>query len=92
MKQIGELSCGHCTYIMSGKEIYLGEGKDHQLNGKPWSQVQSESILLPAQESAAPLFTYTINACKQMSCSSDVDAFRIKLNSLNGVSGAIQNP
>lgn len=90
--QIGEPECGHCTYIMSGKEIYLGEGLAHLLNKKPWSAVRAESVYVPAVESFAPIETYIINSCKKMNCNNQVDAFKIKINSLNGITGAINNP
>lgn len=90
-KQIGEVECGHCTYIVSGREIYVGEGKDHLLNGKSWLQIKSQSIYVPASESFAPLEDYIINSCKKMNCNDQVDAFKIKLDSLKDVSAAIQN-
>src|SRR6266576_3128993 len=43
-KRIAEVACGHCTYIISGKEIYIGERKPNLLNGKPWSQIKLESV------------------------------------------------
>jgi hypothetical protein len=91
-KQIGEFECGHCVYIVSGKEIFIGEGKAYQLNGKPWSQIKHEAVLLPAVESYAPLAAYVINACKKMHCSDDIARFKIKLDSLSGVTAAIPNP
>lgn len=91
-KQIGEPECGHCVYIVSGKELFLGEGKEHQLNGVPWSKVRQTSIYLPAKESYAPLATYIINACKKMNCSDDVTRFKVKLDSLNGVADAVRFP
>lgn len=92
MKQISEPECGHCVYIVSGKEVFLGEQAGHWLNGKPWSKLRQTSVYLPVAESYAPLATYIINACKKMNCSDDVDKFKVKLDSLNGVSGAISNP
>lgn len=56
---------------------------------KPWSQVEAESILLPAEESGAPLETYIIDACKKMKCSDQVTPFKVKLDSLNGIAGAL---
>ncbi len=92
MKQTGEPECGHCVYLVSGKEIFVAEGKDHWLNGKTWSKIRSQSAYLPATESYAPLATYIINACKKMNCSDSVDQFKVKLDSLNGISGALSNP
>jgi hypothetical protein len=88
MKEIGEVECGHCTYIVSGKEIYIGENEKFHLNKKPWSQLREESILMPAEESYAPVATYIINSCKKMNCSDDVTRFKVKLDSLNGIKGA----
>lgn len=92
MKQIGEPECGRCVWIVSGKEAFLGESSGHWLNGKPWSKLRQESVYLPAAESYAPLATYIINSCKKMGCSDDVDRFKVKLDSLNGVKGALSNP
>lgn len=92
MKQIGEPECGHCVWIVSGKEAFIGEQKGHWLNGKTWSKIRSQSAYLPAAESYAPLATYIIDSCKKMGCSDDVTKFKVKLDSLNGVSGALSNP
>ncbi len=81
-KQINESECGHCTYIVSGKEIYVGEKEGHWLNGKPWGQIKEESIYLPAEESFAPLADYIINSCKKLKCNSQIEEFKVKLNSL----------
>lgn len=89
MKEIGEVECGHCTYIVSGKEIFVGENQKTFLNGKPWSQLKIESILVPAQESYAPLSSYIINSCKKMNCSDDVTRFKIKVDTLNS---AVKTP
>lgn len=91
MKQIKEPECGHCTYIVSGKEIYVGENPKTHLNGKPWSQIQKESILVPAQESYAPLASYLINSCEKMNCSKDIQRFKVKVDSLKEV-GDVLNP
>lgn len=91
MKQIQEPECGHCTYIVSGKEIFVGENKKTWLNNKPWSQIQKESILVPAQESYAPLSSYLINSCEKMNCDKDVQRFKVKLDSLSSV-GEVLNP
>lgn len=91
MKQIGERECGHCVFIMSGKEIFIGEDPKTWFKGKPWSQLRAESVLMPAEESYAPLAAFVINACKKMNCSADVTRFKVKLDSLNGLKGAIKN-
>ena len=92
MAQIGESSCGHCVYIVSGKEAFFGELPAHQLNKKPWSTINLTTVQLPAEESYAPLASYIIDACKKMDCNSQVDAFKVKLDSLNGLKPAAQNP
>ncbi len=91
MDEIGEPECGHGVAIVSGDEVYIGEKKDNWFKGKPWSQLKSESVFCPAEECYAPLGTYIINSCKQNHCSDDVTRFRIKLDSLNGIPGAIEN-
>lgn len=82
---IGEISCGHCVYIVSGKEVFVGEKAPNLLNGKPWSQIVDESVYLPADESYGPLSTYLINSCKKMNCNSELEKFKVKLDSLNGL-------
>lgn len=89
-EKIGEPECGHCTYIMSGKEIFLGELPTHLLNGKKWSELRASSIYLPAVESYSPLATYIINSCKKMNCDSQVDRFKVKLDSLNGIGDVLK--
>lgn len=89
--QIGELECGHGVFIMSKKEIFVGEAPAHWYKGKPWSQLKRESIYLPAQESYAPLATYIINSCAKNNCNDQVSRFRVQLDELKGI-GAILNP
>ncbi len=74
---------------MSQKEVYVGEQKTHLFNGKPWSQLKTESIYLPAKESYAPLVTYIINQCKQNNCSDQVDKFKVRLDELKGVGALV---
>ncbi len=83
MKAINEPECGHCTYIVSGKEIFIGESPATYLNKKPWSQLKAESVYVPAVESYAPLITYIINACKKMNCSKEVERYSTKLDKLS---------
>lgn len=90
MKQIGEPECGHCVWIMSKKEYYVGENKKFWLGKKPWSRVKRESIFVPAVESYAPMAAYMINACEQMHCSDDVTRFKVKLDSLNGIGAVLK--
>lgn len=91
MKQIQESECGHCVFIVSGKEIFIGEKEEHKYKGKPWSLLKQQSIYLPAEESYAPLAAYVINSCKKMGCSADVTRFKIKLDSLNGIGSVIDS-
>lgn len=92
MEKIGEPECGHCVFIVSGTEFFIGEGKDHLFKEKPWSKLRRESVYLPAKESYAPLSVYIIDSCKKMHCSGELEKFKVKLDSLNGVNGAISNP
>lgn len=64
---IQEPLCGHGTAIISGSEIYVGE--THLYEGKKWSELKAESILVPAIESYAPLEIFMINSCKKTKCS-----------------------
>lgn len=127
MQNLGETECGHCVWVMSNAQRYIGEkhqqvplqalvdtgekdadghavlawqvqndsaGKPIMVSSwlndkKPWSQVKAESVYLPAEESYAPLAASIINDCKKFSCSDSVDAFKVKLDSLNGVAGAL---
>lgn len=92
MEMIGEFECGHGVYIMSGKEIYVGENKEHWFNGKPWSQLRRESIMLPAQESYAPLSTYIINSCAKANCNDQVDQFKVRFDEFRGINTIIEKP
>ena len=89
---IGEMSCGHGVSILTGAEVFVGENSNHLFKNKKWSELRAESVYVPAVESYAPLSTYIINSCNKMGCNTQVDQFTIKLDSLNGVLGAIQNP
>lgn len=89
-KEVGEATCGHCTYIVSGKEIYIGDSEAHRFNGKPWSQIRDESILVPAKESYAPIAAYMINSCKKLNCNDDVARFKVKVDTLKSI-GCITN-
>lgn len=92
MKEISEVECGHGVSIVSGREIFVGENEKSLFKGKPWSKLKLESVYIPAVESYAPLAVYVITSCKKMNCNKEVDAFRVKLNSLNGISKAIVSP
>lgn len=90
-KHLQEFDCGHGISIVNGKEIFVGEKKESWFRGKPWSKLKAESIYLPAEESYAPLAEYVINACKKNNCSDQVKRFKVKLDGLNGIPGAIKN-
>lgn len=85
MKEMEEAECGHCVYIVSGKELFVGEKEPHLFNNKKWSALQKEMVMLPAVESYSPLATYVINACKKMGCDDQVTKFKIKLGALKNV-------
>lgn len=85
MAQIEEAECGHGVFIMSGKEIFVGEKPANFYHGKPWSLLKQQSVYVPSVESYAPISTYIINSCNKMGCNDQVDKFRIKLNSVNGI-------
>lgn len=91
MAKLQEMSCGHGVKIISGQEIFVGENAGHTYAGKKWSELQAEAVIAPAKESYAPLKTYMIDACKKMNCNDQINAFRVKLDELKGVQGAI-NP
>lgn len=88
MKAIQEAECGHGVYIVSGKEIFIGEKAPNLFNGKTWTEIKSSSVYLPAKESYAPLVTYIINSCKKANCDEQVDKFKIKIDSLKGITEA----
>lgn len=83
-KAIQEPSCGYGVYMISGKEVFIGNAKGHDLNGKTWDQIKAESVLLPAQESFAPLADYVINSCEQTHCNEQIDRFRVLEGNLHG--------
>lgn len=92
VKAIGEPECCHLVYIMSGKQLLIGENAGHLLGKKKCSDLKAESVYVPAVESYAPLTKYIINSCAEQNCNDQVDTFKIKLDSLNGINGAIANP
>ena len=89
MEKISEPECGHGKFIMSGKEIYVGEKPEHFYNGKPFSQLDRESMKCPAKECYAPLTAFIINTCEKFNCSEDVQKFKIKLDGLDGIKDVI---
>lgn len=91
MEKINEPECGHCVRIVSGEEFFVGESPDHWFNKKPWSLLRRQSVLLPAEESYAPLAAYVINSCKKMGCSHEVTRFKVKLDALSGIQAPAGN-
>ncbi len=91
MDKIKEVECCYGVSIVSGSEVFIGDEKEHWFKGKACGELIEESIMLPAVESYAPLAGYIIDSCKKMNCSDQVDAFKVKLDSLNGISGALKN-
>jgi hypothetical protein len=85
MEKIGEFECGHGVYILSGKEVWVGENPKHFFNKKSWSQLKRESMIVPAIESGAPILTYIINTCAQNHCNDAVDRYKIQLDELKGI-------
>lgn len=92
MQKINEPECCYGVAIMSGNEKIAGEDKANWFNGKPCSQLIEESINCPAEECYAPLSAYIINTCKKDNCSAAITAFKIKVDSLNGVGAAVSGP
>jgi len=82
MKEIKEVECGRGRSIVSGQIVFVGEDKKTWFNKKPWSQLRRESILVPAEESYAPIATYLINSCKQANCSDELTKFKVKVDSV----------
>lgn len=79
MEAIKEAECGYGVSIVTGQQVYVGEKT--LFNKKTWSDLKSQSVYLPAQESYAPLSTYIINACRKANCDSEVNRFIIRFGS-----------
>lgn len=91
MKMINEAECGHGVTIVTGKEIFIGEEQTHLFNGKQWSKIRQEAVYLPAAESYAPIAAYMINSCKKMGCNDDLTRFKVKIDSLKGVTEVVNS-
>lgn len=89
LKEIGEFECGHGVFIMSKKQLFVGEKKAFWFHGKSWSQLKRESILVPAEESYSPLSSYIINSCKKMNCDDQVTRFKVKLDELDSIGNVL---
>lgn len=92
MEKIQEVECGHGVSIMTGREIFVGELEGHSYSGKKWSELKSESVYVPAIESYAPMMTYIINSCQKNHCDKDVERFKVKVDSLRGITDVIKKP
>ncbi|MFI5342859.1 MAG: hypothetical protein ACHQUC_01425 [Chlamydiales bacterium] len=82
MKQISESECGHGVFIVSGKEVFVGEAQATFFNNKPWSLLRKQSILVPAEESYSPISAYMINSCEKSKCDPNLMKFKIKIDSV----------
>lgn len=84
-EKIAEIECGHCTYIVSGNEIYIGEDKKNWVDlgkgKKSWSQISDEAIRVPA-ESYEKIAEYMINSCEKTGCNADLNRFKVKIDSV----------
>lgn len=85
MEAIQEAECGHGVFIISKKEIFVGEAEITHFNKKPWSQLRRESVYLPAVESYAPVASYLINSCKQSNCNDQITKFKIRMDELKSI-------
>ncbi len=91
IEKISEPECGHGVSVVLGAEVFVGEAKEHWFKGKPWSQLKQEAVYCPAEECYAPLSQYIINSCEKMHCNDQVAKFKIKLDALSGIIGAVKN-
>lgn len=82
MKEIGEAECGHGIFTVSKKQVFVGERPENYFNKKPWSVLRQQSVLVPAEESYAPMAAFIINSCKKNHCDKEVEKFKIKLGIL----------
>lgn len=78
MMEIAEPECGQCTYIRSGKQIYIGNKKENWFNGKSWDDLRYSAVIVPSEESFAPILTYMINSCKASECNKDITRFKVR--------------
>lgn len=78
MIEIAESECGHCVWIVSGKEKFVGNKSENYLNGKSWTTIKEHSVLVPGEFSYAPITTYMINQCKRFNCHKEVGKFKVK--------------
>lgn len=58
--------CGHCVYIVSGKDLIVGERPENRFSGKSWQELKLGSIIVPATDSYEPLITYLSNGCRNV--------------------------
>jgi hypothetical protein len=85
MKQIGERFCGACSHIVSGRRKFIGNKKENYFNEKSWDTLKEQSILVPAEESYAPLAAHIINSCKRSNCNKQINKFKVKIDELESV-------
>lgn len=76
-----------CKFTLSDRVEFVGEEKqnwkDFGKGLKPMSQYEAEAIILPAEESYAPLSVDLINLCKMSNCNKDVTKFKVKMDSIS---------
>lgn len=84
MKACGEPRCGFCVWMMSDRTQYVAEAKKFHLYGKPWSQIQQESTIVPS-EFMARLNAHLIKVCKETNCDQQVNRWRVKWDSLDSI-------
>ncbi len=83
--KIQEPECGYGVSILTGREVYVGEGPSHLFNGKTWSTLKDQSVYVPVAESYAPLESYIIDMCYRNNCDDQVDAIKVKLDSVGDI-------
>ena len=82
LSEIKENRCGYCVRSISGTHTYVGEDSTHQLEGKKWSEMRIDSVMLPA-DSYAALKEFIINSCKKSNqCAEGIAKWRTNLELL----------
>jgi hypothetical protein len=95
-KQIGEATCGYCTWTNSDKTQYVGEAKKTWLYKQPWSKIKDLGVITP-NESLAKLKEAINSQCRDDDgpigdqCK-DAGSWRVKLDSLDSIGDVISQP
>lgn len=75
---------GFCIYTITNKEFYI-DNIDHLYEGKPWSQVELESLRVPAS-SWAEIKSYILIQCKKhKDCRDDLPRIEKKFQTLQDI-------